>query len=141
MTVLGISSPLHTWNPSSERFISGTGNSAIRNTITVDGKCEILTSRQDFILFLYFPQSYQLLEQHNSSISRHRHSPASFGIAFIVTTITVSILKLTLNNHLLPSFLGQQKKVPLSMLSHILSPLHLFTSETPLLAVHLLMLG
>lgn len=46
MTVLGISSPLHTWNSSSETFIQpGTENSGIRNPIIVDGKDEIVTSR------------------------------------------------------------------------------------------------
>lgn len=46
MTILGISSPLHTWNSSSERFLqSGTGNNLIRNSIIVDGKDEIVTSR------------------------------------------------------------------------------------------------
>ncbi|KAF8800245.1 gamma-tubulin complex, DGRIP91/SPC98 component protein [Phlegmacium glaucopus] len=53
MTVLGISSPLHTWNSSSERFVqSGTVNTGMRNSIVVDGKDEIVSSRQG----LFFPR-------------------------------------------------------------------------------------
>ena len=137
MTVLGITSPLHTWDPSSERFIPRTG---IRNSIIADGKCEILTSRQGFLFSSFRPLTYQASGQYNNSISHHRHTPASFRIAIIDATIKVGILESTLNNQVLLSFLGQRKKAPLSMLSRILSPLHLFISEMPLLAVHLLML-
>ena len=53
MTVLGISSPLHTWDSSSEKFVqSGTGNNEMRNSIIVDGKDETVSSRQG--LFLSF---------------------------------------------------------------------------------------
>lgn len=141
MTVLGISSPLHTWNPSSERFIRGTGSNRIRNPIIVDGKCEILTSRQGFLfLFGFVPK---LTKCWNSIIARF----LTIGTllrrleSLLMTLRSRSAFwSLTLNIDVLPSFLGQRKKAPLSMLSHILSPLYLFTSGMPLLSVHLLML-
>ena len=120
MTILGISSLLHTWNPSSERFILGKGNNAIRNPIIVDGKCEILTSRQDFLFFVR-PRTYQSLEQYNNSISHHRHSPASFGIVFIGPKIKVGILELTLNNNFLHFFRPAKEGPTIHAFAHSLS--------------------
>ena len=53
-----------------------------------------------------------MLEQYNSSISHHRHSPASFGIAFIDPTIKVGILEFDFEHSRLIVFSRSAKEGP-----------------------------